>query len=412
MGEPVAIVLAKDRYLAEDAAARVEVDLRCPACGRRLSGGRACRCTEGAARVSVERHLVLPDRIWRGRRCVPWRSPFAAREILHPSRRSAFDRRPRHSCRIPQERRLANGMGLDPEGARPVQHARASPRHRRELPACRDAGRRRRLRPEALRLCGGCSGHGRREALETLGHLDRGPSRALPRRGPGARPALGDGDRGRGRRPHPRLARAAAARSRRLCAPRREPTVQLGVDADRPLHGAGLRHGRRGHRHQQDAGLLGARRRLSAGLVHHGTPARPAGARARHGARGVARAQSHPGREDALSQAAQDACRRNHRLRQRQLSRRPGGGARRDRLGGLSGPAGEGPRRRPPDRHRARPCHEGDRARPVRVRRGARLAERANLGLHRRRRHGAGASRPRSRRSARASSAFRPRMSR
>ena len=61
-------------------------------------------------------------------------------------------------------------------------------------------------------------------------------------------------------------------RSRRLCAAGREPSLQFGLHAIRALHGAGLRDGCDGGAHQQGAGVLGARRRLSAGLLRDGAP--------------------------------------------------------------------------------------------------------------------------------------------
>ena len=355
MGEPVAIVLAKNRYLAEDAAARVEVAYDVlPA---------AADCREAARADAPKVRREFPSSVISNYRIASRSTPSAAhrmccaRNSLHSPRCGASGSKAAASSPTPQERWLAHGV------ASTRRHTTSSTRRASSASTTTTAcgwrrRRRRRLRPKALRLCGGRRGHRRRKAVETLGHLDRGPPRAFPRRGPGARPVLGDGDRGRTGRPHPRHTWAAAPRPRRLCPAGREPAVQLGVDADRSLYGAGLRHGCRGHRHQQDAGLLGARRRLSAGLVHHGTPARSACARNRHRARGAARTQSHPGREDALPQAAQDAGGRNHRLRQRQLPRRSRNRTRRDRLGGISGPSGERPRRRSPDRHRARSCDE------------------------------------------------------
>ena len=94
-----------------------------------------------------------------------------------------------------------------------------------------------------------------------------------------------------------------------------------------------LVHRRHGRRHQQDAGVVGARRRLSAGRLRHGAADGSGGARARAGARRGAPAQSHPGGEDALHQAAQGALRRQHAVRQRRLSGLPGASARRPRAG-------------------------------------------------------------------------------
>ena len=74
-------------------------------------------------------------------------------DALAAPRRRPPDRRPRH----PRENGADDshdGMGLDAEGARPVPIADRAARLRREPPARGNARRRRRLRPEALRLSG------------------------------------------------------------------------------------------------------------------------------------------------------------------------------------------------------------------------------------------------------------------
>ena len=192
-------------------------------------------------------------------------------------------------------------VGLDAEGARSAQCARRLHRSRRKPAAGGDAGRRRRLRPETVRLSRGRRGGRRRDVAAPLGQMDRGPPRAFHQCGAGARPVLVDRDRRGCRRPHARRARPADPRHRRLCAAGREHAVQFRDHADRPLHGAGAGDGRGRGAHQQGAGLLGARRRLSAGRVRHGAADGPAGAHARHRPRRVAPPQSHPGGEDAVS---------------------------------------------------------------------------------------------------------------
>ena len=88
-----------------------------------------------------------------------------------------------------------------------------------------------------------------------------------------------------------RRARPAHPRSRRLCAAGREHPVQLGLDDERALYAAGAVDGGHGRRHQQDAGVVGARRRLSAGGLRDGAADGPrrarAAARPRRGARGA-----------------------------------------------------------------------------------------------------------------------------
>ena len=80
--------------------------------------------------------------------------------------------------------------------------------------------------------------------------------------------------------------------------------------AHRSLHGAGAGDGCARGPHQQDAGVLGARRRLSAGRLCHGAADGSPGARAKVDRAELAPPQSDPGGEDAVPQAAEDARRR------------------------------------------------------------------------------------------------------
>ena len=120
VGEPVAIVIADSRYIAEDAAALVDVDYDLlPAvadCRKAVAAG----CAGGAARAQLQHRRHLQGefrrprrRLRQGRACVPHRS-------LAAPRRRPSDRRPRHPRRIPSRHRRHHGLGLDPEGARPV----------------------------------------------------------------------------------------------------------------------------------------------------------------------------------------------------------------------------------------------------------------------------------------------------
>ena len=209
-------------------------------------------------------------------------------------------------------------------------------RSRRKPAARRHARCRRRLRPKTVRLSRGRR-HGRRRDLAApLGQMDRGPPRAFHQCGAGARSILVDRDRRRCRRPRARHARPADPRHRRLRAAGREHAVQFRDHADRPLYGAGAGDGRGRDPHQQGAGLLGARRRLSASRLRHGAADGPPGARDGHRARRVAPPQSDPGGEDAVSQAAQSALRRAGAIRQRRLSRLPGGDSARHGVGRFS----------------------------------------------------------------------------
>ena len=100
-------------------------------------------------------------------------------------------------------------------------------------------------------------------------------------RGPGARPALGDGDRAR------RRTAASSACAARCCttrAPMRSQDVNLPYNSATALTGPYMVPAFAMEVAVADTNkmpvILGARRRLSAGLVHHGAPARPRCARA------------------------------------------------------------------------------------------------------------------------------------
>ena len=110
-----------------------------------------------------------------------------------------------------------------------------------------------------------------------------------------------------------------------------------------------------------------------------------------HRARRIAPPQSDPGGEDAVSEAAQGALRRAGAIRQRRLSRLPGGDPARRRLGRFSAPPGRSARAWPLHRHRAGARHQGHRPRPVRIRRREDFADRTHHGFDRRRGDGAGA---------------------
>ena len=100
--------------------------------------------------------------------------------------------------------------------------------------------------------------------------MDRGPARAFHQRRPGARPVLVARHRGRCRGQAARRSRPAAPRARRLCAAGRQHSVQFGLDDERALSASRAVDRGHGRRHQQDAGVVGARRRLSAGRLRDG----------------------------------------------------------------------------------------------------------------------------------------------
>jgi carbon-monoxide dehydrogenase large subunit len=108
----------------------------------------------------------------------------------------------------------------------------------------------------------------------------------------------------------------------------------------------------------------------------------PGRARIAPGARRSAPPQSDPGGEDALHQAAQGALRRQHAVRQRGLSVVQATGVAGPR-GGTTSRSGQAAARR--ERryigHRARPRHQGHGTWPVRVRAGAGVEYRARVGF-------------------------------
>ena len=247
-------------------------------------------------------------------------------------RRGAFDRGARPARRTAPGRRRHHGARLDTEGARPAADADLADGLRPE-PARRRPRHRRRFRRQALRLFRGRGRGGggkllnqsikwtedRREYFTNAVH-ERDQYWTL-------------GDRGRRRGQGAGRARQAVARHRRLHDPGPEHPLQLGFDHERALHRAGAVD--RGHyrAQQQDASVVGARRRLPAGGVRDGAPARSGRARDEARPCGGAAAQSHSGQQDAIQEAAEGAIRRGDGVRQRRLSGLPGGGAGRRRLG-------------------------------------------------------------------------------
>ena len=412
VGEAVAIVVADDRYLAEDAAALVEVDYDVlPAVADCRKATRA-GCARGPPRAQQQhrRHLqgrttATPKRPSARPRTSSTRSsgsiaaarhPIEGRGILAEFRATDDSMTVWASTQKAHDlfQSLTALLGFDESRLRV-----ATP------------GRRRRLRAQALRLSGGHRGGGGGQAAAALDQMDRGPARAFHQRRAGARPVLVARHRGRCRRQAARRPRPPDPRSRRLRAAGRQHSVQLRLDDERALHAARAVHGGHGRRHQQDAGVVGARRRLSAGRLRDGAADGPRRARAESRARRGAAAQSHPAGEDALHQAAQGALRRQHAIRQRRLSGLPGAGAAGGRLGRFPAAPGGGARAGPLSRHRARARHQGHRPRAVRVRAwcGCRTpgASRCSPAPPR---SGRGSA-PRSRRSAPASSACAPRTS-
>ena len=131
--------------------------------------------------------------------------------------------------------------------------------------------------------------------------------------------------------------------------------------------------------HQSGGGDLDARRRAHARHVRDGAAARSHRRRAWPRPRRGSPSQSHHAAADALCHAGHDPRRPAHDLRQRRLSRMPAPRAGGGRLGGLPGPPRGGAQAGPLARHRPRQLRRGNRARPVRKRRGPHRTIRKDL---------------------------------
>ena len=144
VGEPVAIVIAEDRYLAEDAAALVAVDYDLlPA----AVDCRAERAPPVRRELPFERGDFLQGHLWRRRCGFRQGGACGARRSVDASRRRPFDGGPRHPR--PNLGSRNRGLGVDPEGARSAHRHRRLYRSRRKPAPRGDPRRRRRFRAEA-----------------------------------------------------------------------------------------------------------------------------------------------------------------------------------------------------------------------------------------------------------------------
>ena len=198
VGEAVAIVVADDRYIAEDAAALVEVDYDvlpavsdcrkatepgAPAVRRELNSNIAAsyKVAYGDAEAAFRKAAhVFHEELWQHRGAA---HPIEGRGILAQWRDDDMT--------VWASTQKAHDL---------FQSLTVAARFRREPAARRDARRRRRLRAQALRLPRGHRGGGGRQAAAALDQMDRGPARAFHQRRAGARPVLVARHRGRCRR--------------------------------------------------------------------------------------------------------------------------------------------------------------------------------------------------------------------
>ncbi len=192
-GDPVAVVVAESRYLAEDGCELVEVDyedlptvasaasaldLRHPA--RRCSPISAATSSPGTRRsefgdvAETRRSRERIDRAWPEfhlRRCIvqPGRADGGTRHRGEPRRRLG----------------PADHLRVNAERAAHQEGDRRPPRPRGGEGACPGRGHRRLVRLEDRRLAGGARRRGRVLVARPAGQVDRGPERAPHRVGPG-----------------------------------------------------------------------------------------------------------------------------------------------------------------------------------------------------------------------------------
>ena len=211
VGEPVAIVVAADRYIAEDAAALVAVDYDV------LPAATDCRTAYAERATPVRRELnsnkiiaykvafgdidaafanaahVLHEDLWQHRgagHSIEGRGILA--EVLDRETQVWASTQKAHDLRYA----FAEYIRLDENRLRV-----ATP----------DVGGG--FRSEAVRLSRGRRRGRRGDAAAPLDQMDRRPPRAFHQRGPGARSVLVDRDRGRWRWPGARRARPPGPRS-------------------------------------------------------------------------------------------------------------------------------------------------------------------------------------------------------
>ena len=210
VGQPVAVVIADTRYIAEDAAAAliIQYDVLPAAadCRVAIERGRPAR----PQRPRLEYRLHVPLGLWRHRRRLRRRrarlrgGDLAAPRRRHGDRNARGARQSRPGVRSP-DRLVGNA-----NAAYWPPHAGRSARPRTGVDPRDRARRRRRLRPEGDLLSGGGGDTGGGVKTRPAGEMDRGSARALFVRHAGARPILEGRDRGRCRGKNSRAARPNA----------------------------------------------------------------------------------------------------------------------------------------------------------------------------------------------------------
>ncbi len=300
VGQPVAVVIADTRYIAEDAAAALIVQYDV------LPAASDCRAAaeEGAPRAHSDLefehrlHVSLGLRRRRRRLC-------RCRARVHAkssgsTAAAAWRWRRARCCQSRSGLRSAHRLVGNANPAYRPPHARRSAWPRSAIDPHDRARCRRRLRAEGDLLSGRGGDPGGSAETRPAGEMDRGSPRAFSLRDAGARSILGRRHRGRRGGKNPRPARPHAARYRRVRAVGYRHALYRRLDGARSLRGSRLsaRYGRGAH--QQGADHAGARRRPAAGGVRDGAAAGPRRARIEARSRRGAPPQFDPARADAL----------------------------------------------------------------------------------------------------------------
>ena len=219
VGEPVALVVAESRYIAEDAAELVQIDYE----PLEAVIDPQLACTGSAPIIHPEAKTneisVREFSLWRsGGGLRPRRSPHRHDGAVSPALVHA-DRMLRRRRAVQRGRTQLRRAG---EFSGPVFHASGdgagAARCRPETAAAHPAGFRRQLRHKALgvSLCG--ADGARRENHRPAGEMGRGPHRASGRRQFRAEPRHRNRGGGRQRRPHSGAKARSAGRLRRVLA--------------------------------------------------------------------------------------------------------------------------------------------------------------------------------------------------
>ena len=320
VGEPVAMVVATSRYLAEDAAGEVRVEWDPLPVAASLEQA----ATAGAPRV----HDDLPDNV-AAQCAADERRLRRSREGGPPRPQASLHLRPRlcHANRDARGRRAVgrghrspHRVGHHPGADRSPQRARAGIR---TLGAPGSRGRalhRRRVRTEDhVVLSGRAAGAVGGDEARASGEVDRGPRGALLRHHARARSGARGRDRARRGRADPRREGRLPPRHRRLRPVRPDDPDQQPVHAARALRDTELRLELHRRLHPQADRHAVPRRRPPARRVRDRAAARLRSARARAGPRRDPAAKLHPAGGLPVRQRDHLPGLHAARLRQRQL---------------------------------------------------------------------------------------------